>query len=225
MTGCRSHGELIGPYVLGALEPSEMDEIRRHLATCERCAAEERALAGVPALLDHAQAEHALADRALPAPSPALEDAVLDRFVRDRAAAARPRTLRRWRPLAAAAGLAAALVLALLLLWPGGDESAYARAELRGDGAWAVADVAEVDSGTRVEMEAGELRPGTYEVWCVRDDGRWVSGGSFQSRSDGRAAAELTAAVRPGDYHLVVITRRSGGGERGAEVMRGELEY
>src|SRR5918998_958742 len=119
MTGCRSHGELIGPYVLGALEPSEMDEIRRHLATCERCAAEERALAGVPALLDHAQAEHALADTALPAPSPALEDAVLDRFVRDRAAAAHPRARRRWRPLAAAAGLAAALLLVLLVLWPG----------------------------------------------------------------------------------------------------------
>jgi hypothetical protein len=35
----------------------------------------------------------------------------------------------------------------------------------------------------------------------------------------------LTAAVRPGEYHVVVVTRRSVGGERGAEVMRGKLAY
>ena len=235
MRGCRSHAELIGPYVLGALDPAEMDEMRRHLASCERCAAEERSLAGLPGLLDHAQAENALAADALPAPSPALEDAVLDRFVRDRAAAPsprgrgrralrRPNRLRR-RPVLAMAAVAAALALALATLWPGDDGRAYAKAEMRGHGAWATASVAEIDAGTQVRVEADRLRSGMYELWCVKTDGRWVSGGSFQPKSDGSAAAELTAAVRPGEYHLVVITRRSSGGERGAEVMRGELEY
>ena len=32
MSGCRSHAEQVGPYVLGALEPDEMDEMRVHLA-------------------------------------------------------------------------------------------------------------------------------------------------------------------------------------------------
>jgi hypothetical protein len=59
----------------------------------------------------------------------------------------------------------------------------------------------------------------------VRTDGSWVNGGSFHARNDGTAAAELTAAVRPGEYHVVVITRRSSGGARGAEVMRGKLSY
>jgi hypothetical protein len=59
----------------------------------------------------------------------------------------------------------------------------------------------------------------------VRTDGRWIKGGSFQAGSDGTAAAELTAAVNPGEYHVVVITRRSVGGMRGAEVMRGKLKY
>jgi anti-sigma factor RsiW len=221
MSGCRDRGDDIGAYVLGALEPDEMEAMRRHLDTCARCAAEERALARLPGLLDRVQAD------AEPAPlSPRLEDAVLDRFVRERAEeTARPAPRRRIAlPAMAAAGVALALA-ATLLLWPGDDESAYARTEMRGHGAWAAAWVAEVDAGTRVRVEADDLRRGMYELWCVRTDGRWVSGGSFRAHGDGSADAELTAAVRPGEYHTVVITRRSSMGERGAEVMRGELEY
>jgi len=221
MSACRTHGDLVGPYVLGALEPDEMEEMRRHLASCARCAAEARALAGLPSLLDRVEA-----DERVVTPRPELEDAVLDRFVRERAAMRGPARRRRWRPLAAAAAAAAAVAVALVLFLPSGDDDgAYARAEMRGHGAWAVATVAEVEAGTRVRIRADDLRRGSYELWCVQSDGRWVSGGSFRARRDGSAAAELTAAVRPGDYHVVVITRRSRGGERGAEVMRGELRY
>jgi hypothetical protein len=155
---------------------------------------------------------------------------VLDRFVRDRAAAGAPAARRRrrrpgWRPLAAAAALAVALAVALVVAWPGDDESAYARAELEGRGGQAVAWADAVDAGTRVRIRADRLRRGAYELWCVREDGRWINGGSFHARGDGTTAADLTAAVWPGEYHLVVITRRSSGGERGAEVMRGELKY
>jgi hypothetical protein len=64
----------------------------------------------------------------------------------------------------------------------------------------------------------------TYELWCVRTDGRWVNGGSFQPRRDGYANATLTAAVMPGDYHLVVVSR-GGAGKRAGEVLRGTLRY
>jgi hypothetical protein len=225
VTGCRDYGDLVGPYVLGALEPAEVEEMNRHLAECDRCALERRRLAGLPALLDAAQADDTIADL-----SPQLEDAVLDQFVRERARSARPR--RSWRrfaiPAAAAATVIVAVVLALLL--PGGDQSAYARAEL-----WSMsgqvlgnASVEEVDGGTRVQLRAHHLpvsRGAVYELWCVRTDGRWINGGSFHARSDGTAAAQLTAAVSPGEYHVVVVTRRSAGGERGAEVMRGKLTY
>ena len=80
MSGCRAHADQVGPYVLGALEPEEMDAMRRHLEDCPRCAAEARSLSGLPALLDLAQADDEIA-----APSPGLEDEVLDRFVRERA--------------------------------------------------------------------------------------------------------------------------------------------
>ena len=66
---------------------------------------------------------------------------------------------------------------------------------------------------------------GQFELWCVRTYGRWVSGGTFKSRADGRAAAELTAAVTPGNYHLIVVTTMGSGPEPGTPVLRGKLNY
>lgn len=225
MTGCSSHGDLIGPYVLGALEPDEAEEMEQHLSECDRCAAERRRLASLPALLDSAHADDRVATL-----SPQLEDAVLDRFVRERAQAARPRhTLARFAlPAAAAAILVLAVVLALVL--PGGGERAYARAELWSTSGRVLgsASVSEVAEGSHVRLRAHGLpvrRAAVYELWCVRTDGRWINGGSFKARADGTASAQLTAAVRPGEYHVVVVTRGSEGGERGAEVMRGKLSY
>lgn len=226
MSGCRSHADLIGPYVLGALEADEMESMREHLARCEACAAEARSLAGIPVLLDHARADDEVATL-----SPALEEEVLDRFVRERAAAHPPR--RPWKRFAIPAIAVAALVAAILVAaLPSGTTPAYAHAELwsmpAGGGAAGTADVAAVDAGTQVKLHANHLpvqRGSAYELWCVRSDGRWVNGGSFHARPDGTAAAELTAAVRAGEYHIVVITRRSNDGMRGPEVMRGKLNY
>ena len=221
-----SHADQVGPYVLGALEPDEMEEMRRHLAGCARCTAEVRSLAELPALLDMAEADDEIA-----APSPGLEDQVLDRFVRDRARSA-PRR-RRWSRLAIPAVAVAALLAALLVVvLPGDSNTAYAHADLwslpAGGGAEGTADVAEVAAGTRVKLKADHLpveREKAYELWCVRTDGRWVNGGRFYAHADGTAAAELVAAVKPGEYHVVVITQRSDRGMRGAEVMRGKLSY
>ena len=225
MTGCRSHGDLIGPYILGGLEPDEIEEMAQHLAECDRCAAERRRLASLPALLDSAQAHDAIATV-----SPQLEDAVLDRFVKERAQAARPR--RTWARFALPAGAALTVVLAvvLALVLPGGGDRAYARAELwsKSGRVLGSASVAEVAAGTHVQLRAHGLparRRAVYELWCVRTDGRWINGGSFHARADGTASAQLTAAVRPGEYHMVVVTRRSVGAKRGAEVMRGKLAY
>ena len=226
MSGCRSHAEQVGPYVLGALEPDEMEEMRAHVVECPRCAIEVRSLSELPALLDLVQADAEVA-----VPSPGLEDEVLDRYVRDRARSA-PRR-RRWPRVAIPAVAVATVVAALLIAFvPDDSNTAFAHAELwslpAGGGAEGTADVAEVDAGTRVKLRADNLpvmRGRTYELWCVRTDGRWIKGGSFRARSDGTAAAELTAAVKPGDYRVVVITRRSTGEMRGAEVMRGKLNY
>jgi len=224
VSACRAHADEIGAFVLGALEPEEMDAMRRHLASCPACAAEARSLSRLPSLLDCAQAEDRI--EVLP---PRLEEEVLDRFVRERSSS-RPRR-RAWPRLAIPAVAVAALIAGILVVaLPGGTTAAYAHADLwsMAGGAEGSADVQEVPAGTRVKLRADHLpvrRGASYELWCVRTDGRWINGGSFHASSDGTAAAELTAAVRPGQYHVVVITRRSNGGVRGAEVMRGKLNY
>ena len=224
MTGCRDYGDLIGPYVLGALEPGEVEEMNEHLAQCDRCALERRRLAGLPALLDAAEADDTVAVL-----SPQLEDAVLDQFVKERARSARP--ARRWRRIAIPAAAAATVILAvvLALLLPGGGDSAYARAELWSTSGQVLgnASAAEVDGGTRVRLRLHHLpvsHSEVYELWCVRADGHWVSGGTFRAARNGRAEAVLTAAVRPGDYHVIVVTRHSDG-DHGPALLSGRLRY
>jgi anti-sigma-K factor RskA len=247
MSGCPTHGPLVGGYALGALEPEEMEEMRRHVAICPHCGPEADRLAALPGLLDRIVP----ADVPPPSLSPRVEEAVLDRFAKERTAehatASRPSLAARFRrrpagasgrpagpdprPLAVAAASFVALVVALALLLPGGDHGgAYASVSLdsmAGGPASATADLGEVPAGTRIRLQARGLPAGSeYEVWCIRTDGRWVSGGTFWPDRDGRTEADLTAAVRPGDYHRMVVTRHPDrGGERGPTVLRGPLRY
>jgi anti-sigma-K factor RskA len=231
---CSSHGELVGGYVLGALEPDEMDEMRRHAAGCPSCGPETRHMAALPGLLDTVKP----GDVPPPEASPEVEEAILDRFARERRPAAAPRRRLHVQRRAVGAALAAVAVLALaLLLLPFGDDperTSYANARLAaldsGSSARATAYVNAVPAGTRVSLGARGLagRGAVYEVWCVRTNGEWVSGGTFRSSANGRAQAELTAAVKPGDYHVIVVTRgaRSPDGANGrTPVLRGKLRY
>jgi len=229
---CPTHGALLGGYILGSLEPAEMDEMRRHVAECPYCGPESRGLNSLPVLLDSIEP----ADVPPPTLSPTIEEAVLDRFAREHRARRSPRRrrLRLTLPRLAAAAATCALIAVLAVVLIGGEEgnsTAYASVRLApvaarsdaGGTAWARA----VPAGTRVRLRARGLsarRGGVYELWCVRPDGRWVSGGTFRAANDGRADAELTAAVRPGDYHLMVVTRHHEG-KPGATVLRGHLRY
>ena len=79
MTDCPTHHELLGGYVLGALDPEEMDEMRRHLAGCPVCSREIARLGDIPALLDTIVP----ADIPPPVPPAELEEALLDRVARE----------------------------------------------------------------------------------------------------------------------------------------------
>jgi anti-sigma factor RsiW len=237
MTACPTHGALLGGFVLGSLDPAEMEEMRRHVADCPYCGPEARALGVLPSLLDSIDLA---AEVPPPAPPPQVEEAVLDRFARERARQRRPRrrlALPRVPRLAGlgAAAAVAAVVIALFVIGGNGEDShAYASARLGPVGgvqtASAVAWAEDVPAGTRVRLRARGLPAssrGMYELWCIRSDGRWISGGTFRAADTGRADAVLTAAVSPGDYHTMVVTRHTGGPEsdHGPALLRGELDY
>jgi anti-sigma-K factor RskA len=250
VSDCPTHGQLVGGYALGVLEPQEMDEMRRHVADCPYCGPEADRLASLPGLLDRIEP----ADVPPPTLSPQVEEAVLDRFARERrgeaaaqVAAGGPRLASRFarrsgrrsgrptlpgrRPLAVAAAGLVALIVALTLLTD--DESgttAYASVSLNAMGessASATAEVGEVPAGTGIRLNALGLPPGSeFEVWCIRSDGSWVSGGTFWADREGQANAYMTAAVRAGDYHRMVVTRHTTGvGDRGRPVLAGALQY
>ena len=229
MNACPTHGDLLGGYVLGSLEPAEMEEMRIHVAGCPRCGPDVRALGPLPGLLDQIEP----ADVPPPWLSPTIEEAVLDRFARERGPN-RPARRRRRLPLRrlAALGAACAAIAVFAFVLLGEDEQdshAYASAKLAplvaGSTAGATAWAEDVPAGTRVRLRARGLpAKSMYELWCVRGDGRWVSGGTFRAAGDGQADAVLTAAVRPGDYHVMVVTRHRGG-MPGPQLLRGRLRY
>jgi anti-sigma-K factor RskA len=232
---CETCRELIGGYVLDALEPVELELVRRHLETCASCAREHAELAAIPALLDVADS----ADAVPPRPPARLEEAVLDRFAREsrgagspvRARTARRNGLRRWLA-PAAAGLAFVLValVAVLVLTGNGDDSSPARPVAAGDagsagssrpigytvamagtgplpGAAADVRLYPGETGTGIHLSASGLEPQRYEyeLWCVRDDGWKVSAGTFRADANGNADVRLTTAARPSEYDSLAI--------------------
>lgn len=244
---CNDCRELIGGYVLDALEADEMEAVARHLDACPACAAEHRRLELIPDLLDMAGA----AETDVEHPPAQLEDAVLDRFAlehptRRRPAGARLRLGdigRRFRgpiPIAAGAALAAAAVSAAIVLPGGGTDGPSSgvgevyKASLTGlasaQSAHATARLETVSSGTRVWLRVNGLKgsPGDlYELWCVRDDGSKISAGTFRVDSAGRANVNLTTAAVVGDYHRLAVERKPQPPTTavGQRVMAGEIQY
>ena len=236
MTACARYRESLGGYVLNALDPDEAEAMRLHLQSCPSCRAEYAELEGLPGLLA------TLDDDAPPeVPPPTLEEAVLDRFAGERRGLRPARRTRvpRWGRLAAAVaatGVAAVAGLALAgVFGSGSDEGTFGEVHLAGtvqaSSATANAQLHAVRAGTGVTLRVSGLPPvhgQVYELWCIPDDGRWISGGTFRVDGRGGARVTLTSAARPGDYERIVVTRRPARGReglRGASVLAGRVEY
>jgi anti-sigma-K factor RskA len=246
-TACAECRELIGGYVLDALEPDEMEAVRRHLAECPECAAEHARLDDLPGLLTLAGPPGA----APASPPAALEEAVLDRFAREHRPARRAETPRRSRsrsraaailgwirqplPAAAVGALAATIIAAVLVLAPGDEGTANGEifnASLSGSSAapaaHASARLETSSAGTQVRLKVAGLSgnpDNLYELWCVRDDGTRVSAGTFRVNAQGKAVVNLTTAASPGEYHRMSVERRSLVSAAEQPVMAGEIRY
>ena len=237
MSRCAECHELLGGYVLGALEPEETREVRRNLERCPECTAALAGLAGLPAMLDLAGSTERVAER----PPAALERTVLESYARERppptgAGGAHGEASRLRRPLvlgAAGALAGAALTVALLaglgLLGPDGGGRREV-ALVASPAAAAASGTATLENGrqdTRVRLQVAGLapsrEPGHYELWFVGERSR-VSAGTFGTGEDGRADVRLTAAAQPGRYSRIGVTRepdRSDPARNGPNVLLG----
>ncbi len=204
---------LVAPYALHALDDEEGRTFEEHLAACERC---RRELAGLR------EAASKLAYGAAgPAPPPELKERILAQARDEREnVASLPARRRSWTaPLAAAAGIAAAVAIGLGV-WTAtrpSESSALAKVLAQpgatlvpmGDrGAVAVAPNGEAALAVRVPPAPSGK---TYEAWVIRG-GKATPAGTFQG-SDGTTDVEVEGHVPRGSV-VAITVERSGGVSR-----------
>jgi anti-sigma-K factor RskA len=212
--------DLLGPYVMGILEPHEEREIEDHLEGCASCREEAQELR-----LAH---EH-LADLAhsTEAPPPDLKARVVAGIPRREAS----RRVPTWAAAAAAAFFV--LVVLTVILTPdlfGGR--ALASADLspthRAPDAGGEVSIQGTGENMQMRLEAWGLPPCKseqyYELWLVDGNDR-VSAGSFTVGQSGRVDVELNAPNFAGSYPKVGITAEHDKDPRASDIkmLSGEL--
>jgi hypothetical protein len=183
---CRQIRQLLGVYVVGAIDPAERAHVDAHLAACRECREELAGLAGLPALLGRvplidaerlSEDDHGLPD--MDEPPAELLNSLLRRV------AGRRRT-RRWRSilaLAATVAIAAGGSAAVVQASHSGAPAVGAQEVVRASNAhltsW-VAYSATPWGGTAMRVTVKGIPPGTACTFWVRDAaGRWTTAGSW----------------------------------------------
>jgi Putative zinc-finger len=225
----------IGAYVLGALDSSDSERVRRHLHQCPECVAELDMLAPLPELLTIAGGAKAAQEDPLPA---AFEERLLDAYARDRAAEPPRRTRRRrlprlrrrlrvqWMAAGAVAALAAA-ALAIVFVGDGSEQAPGYEVSFRNTayapGARAHATLESAGEGTELHLWVRNLprdQSVVYEVVCEAPTWK-ASAGTFRVGPDGRAYVVLNTAARRGEYDAIRVVRR--GSDGGRDVLQARL--
>ena len=209
--------ELLGPHVLGLLEPDEELQLQRHLAGCRTCREEEAELHVV----------HRGLTKATTPPPPELKDRIIKRSRR-----------RRWQISGAIAAAALLLVVLFLgsvypaLLRP--QDAVAAAATLspttQAPGASGEVRLEGTGANMRISLEVSGLyslrSDEYYEMWFLKGDRR-ISCGGFTVDSEGQATVTMNApkAAYAG-YRYVVITREESTGNplpSSTRVLEGEI--
>jgi anti-sigma-K factor RskA/putative zinc finger protein len=190
--------DLLGPYVMGALDPEDEREVEEHLQECASCREEAR---------DLRLAHERLTDLAnATAPPP--------RELKGRVLMGMPRRETRRVPLVAAAAVLCALTVVGVLYTTGffgTDEVASATLESTDLAPEAGGElrVREDNPNAQAELEVWGLpRPGPneyYELWFGEEGGR-VSAGTFTVDARGRETLYMSVPERASGYQQVGIT-------------------
>ncbi|MGH3159390.1 MAG: anti-sigma factor family protein [Streptosporangiaceae bacterium] len=201
MTGCQHIRQLLGVYVLGAIDPAERAQVDAHLPGCAECREELAGLAGLPALLGRVPLDEAARiagfdSGRLPqgdqrsAGLAGTEDTadvvslapLLDRM-------AQRRRMNRWRGLAGVAAvalIAAGAAIGGIKLTDGsstptagGQYPQSVQVTNSASHAKVVVRYASMPWGTSLDTEVYGIPAGTTcEFWVLGSDGRrWQAGG------------------------------------------------
>lgn len=195
--------DLLGPYLMGALQPEEARRVEEHLEACAGCHEETRELRSV---------HERLADLATAAgaPPPHLKDRVISGL---------PRRATYRVPIAAAVAAVVLCAVVLGALYAAGlfGREAVASATLeptdlapRAGGELRVHESGDpTDPNARAELEVWGLPRGDeneyYELWFGEEGGR-VSAGTFKVDTEGRGTLYMTVPEEAGRYRRVGIT-------------------
>jgi hypothetical protein len=210
--------QLLGVYVVGAIDPAERALVDEHLGECPACRDELAGLAGLPAMLSRVPA--ADVERldggviSLPQaadPSPELLNSLLRRV------AGRRRT-RLHRGLAAAAAAvviaAGGTAAAVSLTGSGSPAPEVATGANSAAHITAVVDYSPASWGTAIRVRVTGIAPGTAcKFWVLEGNGRapagsWTVSGSGYGPSHWFAAS---SAVKPASVHGFLVTSAATG--------------
>jgi anti-sigma-K factor RskA len=193
---CRDIRQLLGVYVVGAIDPAERAQVDEHIADCQSCRDELAGLAGLPAMLSRVPASDVeqlslpllhLAEAAEP------PDELLNSLLGKVSAKRKSRIWRNVASVAAAAVIAAAGATAVSqLTGPAASGPVAEHSWAKAGDVSAVVDYAPVGWGTAMRVQVSGIKPGTVcQFWVVGKNGTSQYAGAWTVMGDyGRGYGE-----------------------------------
>lgn len=233
MTECQHVRQLLGVYVVGAIDPAERSVVDNHLASCPDCREELAGLAGLPALLGRVpfpEAEQITrfdSERPEVGEHPDAEPAQADVLTPLLAKVAHRRRVSRWRSLvsvAAVAVIAAGAAIGAIRLAnpPAASSSALHWESVQTASALAHMEVkyAGTPGGIRLDVKVDGIPAGTTcQFWVIGKDGQRWPAGSWRVADEWKASWYPT--VSAAQVHEVSSFQLTSGGRTLAQVEAG----
>jgi hypothetical protein len=183
---CREMRQLLGVYVVGAIDPAERAKVDEHLAQCQSCRDELVGLAGLPAMLSRVPADDVerLSGPALQLPGAVQpSDELLNSLLGRVSAKRKTRMWRNVAAVAAAAVIAAGGATAVSQLTQPAAGGAAGQQDWAKGTAGQVSAVVEYEPvvwGTAMRVRVSGVKPGTVcRFWVVGKNGTSVYAGTW----------------------------------------------
>jgi len=213
---CREIRQLLGVYVVGAIDPSERAVVEEHLAQCASCRDELAGLAGLPAMLSRVPAADVEQLSLVPSGLPEMAEPpaeLLNSLLRKVSAKRRTRMWRGAVAVAAsaaiAAGAASLAATQLATSHPASVDSDVAAGSNARTHVAAVVDYTTTPwAGTAMRVGVSGIRPGTScQFWVVSKAGRVYAGSwTVEAAYGQRAWYSVSSRISASSVHSFQIT-------------------